>query len=197
MYFLLRFLFYLPIKLLWRVKINNQNNIPDGNFILAANHNSYLDFIILFILFPRRISFLAAEKFFSSKIWKPIMEMTGQIKVDRNSHNKNDVYVKVGDVLRSGGVLGIFPEGTRSRNGCIGKAYSGVAKFAHEYNIPVLPIGIEGTFLAWPPENRFPKFKKCKINIGKVFFVRSQDFNKETIKIMKTISGLCGQTYDY
>lgn len=191
MYYILKYLFYFPINFLWLKKINGVHNIPKGSFILAANHSSYLDFILLFIFFPRKISFLAAEKFFNNIFWRPIMQMTGQIKVDRLNHDKTFVYNSVDNVFRSGGILGIFPEGTRSRDGNMGKYYNGVARFAYKYKVPVLPIGITGTFDAWPPQNKFPKIKKCFINIGKPILINTDDFEKETKNIMYNILDLC------
>ncbi|MFA5127222.1 MAG: lysophospholipid acyltransferase family protein, partial [Patescibacteria group bacterium] len=168
-----------------------------GSFIIAANHSSYFDFIFLYVFIPRRITFLAAEKFFASRFWRPFMKITGQIKVDRGSGDKGGVYEQVDELISKNGVLGIFPEGTRSRSGKIQKAYSGVAKFANKYNIPIVPVGISGTYEIMSPHDNFPKFKKGKINIGASLIVDSDDYEGETRKIMKTISALAGQSYEF
>lgn len=197
MYYLLKYIFYLPIKFFWFKKIYGLQNLPSGSFIIAANHSSYLDFVLLFIFIPKKISFLAAEKFFKHPIWYLIMKATSQIKVERLSSNKEDVYKEVAGVFQRNGVLGIFPEGTRSRTGCLNKAYSGVAKFAYKHNVPVVPIGIIGTFEAWPPNNKIPNFHRCTINIGESIVVSSDDFAAETKKIMLSISKLSFQKYEY
>lgn len=197
MYYILKYLLYFPVKFFWLERMDGFSNIPKSSFILAANHASYLDFILLFILVPRKISFLAAEKFFKNPIWFVIMKITGQIKVDRTSSKKDDVYIAVDNVFKNNRVLGIFPEGTRSRNGFLNKAYCGVAKFSYKYKVPVLPVGISGTFDCWPPYSKFPKFKKCSINIGQPIFINSVDFDLETQKIMRSIAILSDQKYEY
>jgi len=109
---------------------------------------------------------LAAEKFYDSKFWKPIMLLTKQIKVERHSKDKSSVVKKVGEYLAEGKAIGVFPEGTRSRTGQIQKPYVGVSRFAINESALVIPIGIYGAFEILPPQRRFPKFTKCTINIG-------------------------------
>lgn len=197
-YFILKFFSYPFVKLFWGGRLSGIHNIPkNGSFIIAANHSSYLDFILLFCFIPRTISFLAAEKFFNSKFWLPIMKITKQIKVDRNSSDKRGVYKEVDNLFNNHGVLGIFPEGTRSRSGRIQKAYNGMVKFAHKYNVPIIPVGIIGAYEALPPNNKIPKLKKIDVNIGKPIIIMSDNYNLETSIIMKNIAELAGQSYEW
>jgi 1-acyl-sn-glycerol-3-phosphate acyltransferase len=198
MYHVLRVLSYLPVRVLWLGRVVGLQKIDKkDSFIIAANHTSYLDFILLFILLPRKISFLAAEKFFRSSFWRPIMQWTGQIKVDRQSEDKTEVYKNVDRILKEGRVLGIFPEGTRSRTGKINKAYNGVAKFAYKYKIPVVPVGIKNAYSAWSPQMSKPKIKKCDIIIGEPIYINNTDFDVATRNIMKNIANLVEDTYEY
>ena len=197
-YYLLKYLVYPFVKIFWLGDITGLENVPKkGSFIIAANHSSYFDFILLYVIIPRRMTFLAAEKFFTSNFWRPIMKITGQIKVDRESSNKEEVYDKVDKLIKNKGVLGLFPEGTRSRSGKMQKAYSGVAKFAYKYNIPVVPVGVIGAYEIMSPHDKLPKLKKCKINIGAKLNVASDDYENEARKIMKKISVLSGQSYEF
>ena len=84
------------------------------------------------------------------------------------------------DYLSSNNILGIFPEGTRSRDGKLHGGYNGAVKFAYKYKVPIVPIGIIGTFAAWPPHKKKPKLIKCDVNIGNSFIVSSNKycFNK-------------------
>lgn len=196
-YKLLQFFVAPFIKFFWVGKINNINNIPNkGSVILCANHNSYLDFFILASVLKRRVYFLAGEVFFKSKLWRPLMLLTGQIKVDRTSKDKSFVYNQVEGILRINNILGIFPEGTRSRDGKLHKGYNGAVKFAYKYNVPIIPIGIIGTFNAWPPHKKKPKLIKCDINIGSSFIVSSDNFNIETETLMKKIAILAEEKYE-
>lgn len=198
LYSVLKIILYPIVRLLWLGEVSGKENIPNkGSFIIAANHNSYLDFFLLPVVIPRRVYFLAGEVFFQKKLWIPLVKLTGQIKVDRNSKNKSDVYKQVNDLFANGGVLGIFPEGTRSRSGKMQKAYSGVAKFSYKYNIPVIPIGITGTYDAMSPHMKLPRAKKCIIKIGVPILIKGEDYEKETANIMKRIARLSGQSYEF
>ncbi|MDD4333381.1 MAG: lysophospholipid acyltransferase family protein [Patescibacteria group bacterium] len=157
------------IKLIWIKKIFGLENLPkSGPCVITANHQSYFDFLGLFSVLPRKITFLAAEKFFTSRFWRPIIEYTGQIRVNRDSEDKKEVFDLGVKVLRDGRVLGIFPQGTRSRSGEIEKTFTGVARFALAARVPVIPVGIKGAYEIMPPQAKKPKLKKnLEIIIGK------------------------------
>lgn len=188
-YKLLQFFLSPIIRFFWVGNVKNIKNIPsNGSVILAANHNSYLDFFILASILKRRIYFLAGEVFFKSKLWKPLMLLTGQIKVDRYNKDKSQAYNQVEKVLSNNNLLGIFPEGTRSRDGKLQRGYNGAVKFAYKYKVPIIPIGIVGTFNAWPPNKKVPKLMKSNINIGELFLVSNNNFDLETEELMKKIA---------
>lgn len=193
------------VRLIWIKKINGLEKLPKkGPFIVVANHQSYFDFISLISVFPFKLTFLAAEKFYNSRFWKPIMEYTGQIKVDRKAKNKDEVIEKGLEVLNAGGVLAIFPQGTRSRNSKIEKVYIGVAKLALQAKVPIVPIGIKGAFKVMSPQVNKPILKKIiKINIGEIldfseFYSNKyilEQYIKVTDLVMKEVSDLCGKKY--
>jgi len=185
MYWILKIFFGWVIKLIWIKKVEGLKNVPkNGAFIVAANHSSYFDFISLITVLPRRVYFLAAEKFYKSKFWRPLVAGTGQIKVDRESSDKKEVYQKVFSVLNGGEVLGIFPEGTRSADGKIGKTYTGVAKFALGAKVPVVPVGITGTFEVMSRHDKKPKFKKnINVKIGKPIYFEEY-YGKESDEVI-------------
>jgi len=196
-YWLIKMLASPFVRLFWVGSVDGLENIPKkGSCIIAANHKSFLDFILLFVVVPRQTTFLAAEKFFKSPFWLPIMKLTGQIKVERDAKDKRAVYEAVKKVFERGGVLGIFPEGTRSRDGKMHKAFSGISKFSHMYNVPVVPVGIQGTFHAWPPHQRKPKFKKCSVHFGKILSVTNDSYDTATAMIMRHIAELANETYE-
>lgn len=167
-YWFLKTLFGPIVRLIWIKRIEGVKNIPKkGACIIAANHSSYFDFISLITVVPRRIFFLAAEKFYKSKFWWPLVKITGQIKVERENHNKQGVYDKVYATLKKRKIIGIFPEGTRSSSGKIEKTYTGVAKFALKSRVPVVPVGIFGTYEIMSRFDKRPRFKKIvEIKIG-------------------------------
>jgi len=168
-YSLVKGIFGPVARLIWVKRVEGIENIPRGGpCLIAANHNSYFDFICLTAISPRRIYYLSAEKFFKSIKWRLLMKITGQIKVERQSKDKREVFGIVLSALRQGKAVGIFPEGARSPDGQIKKPFTGVAKFALMAEVPVVPVGIEGTFEIMSRYDSFPKFvKKAVIKIGR------------------------------
>ncbi len=136
----------------------------------------------------------------------PFVKFTGQIKVDRDSKNKEESYDLAFSVLKQGKVLGIFPEGTRSGDGEIHKAFTGTAKFALTTKVPVVPVGIVGAYEVLPRQKKFPKIKKIiEIRIGEPMYFQNY-YGKEkdetvlreiTNKIMLKIAELSGKEYRY
>lgn len=175
-----------------------------GPVIIAANHMSYLDFLSLVAVSGARIYFLTAEKFFKSIFWQPIVYLTGQIRVDRTAKDKSHTHINIVRILNKNKILAIFPEGKRSRNGKLQKAYNGIAKIAINHKIPVVPIGIRGTNQILPPHQLIPKLKKdCLINIGKPLYFDKYYYEKDndetfglvTTEIMNEIARLSYQEY--
>lgn len=199
-YAALKAVFGPVVRFVWIRKVEGLENLPkNGAYIIAANHASYFDFLALASVWPKRVYFLAGEVFFKKWLWAPLVKWTGQIRVDRDSHDKSQVYKKVFSVLKNGGVIGIFPEGTRSADGKIGKAFTGVAKFALQADCPVVPVGISGTYQIMSRYDKFPRFKKIiKIKIGKPTYMEGDAgdeniLHQNTEKIMGEISELSNQ----
>ncbi len=190
----------------WVGTITGTENIPNyGSAIFAFNHSSYLDFLCFSSVLKRDIHFLAAEKFYSSRLWAPLMKATNQIKVDRHSDNKENVFKNVFDVLENGGLIGIFPEGTRSRSGQLGKAFNGIIKIALKKRVPIIPVGIIGSHKLWPPNQVLPKLGKIEINIGKKIhidhfhnYLYDQGLNNKLVDhLMHNIADLSKQIYPW
>ena len=195
-----------PIFKKWIRQVKGLDNIPKrGGVIVALNHKSFFDFLCFTAICPREINFLAAEKFFKSKLWLPLMKLTHQIKVERSAKDKGEVFKNALRVLEEGKILGIFPEGTRSRSGNLQKAYPGVAKLAFWSKVPVIPVGIKGTFNILPPHKKIPRLKKCTIEIGKpVYFNKFYDrittsslFSNISHFLMHNIGDLSKEDYNH
>lgn len=196
------------VRLIWVKKVEGLENIPkSGPVIIAFNHQSFFDFLCFVSICPRHIHYLSAEKFFSHKLWSLLMRSTSQIKVDRKDHNKEVLHETIHSHLTHGKVIGIFPEGTRSphENEML-HAFTGVAKYAIKAKVPVIPVGIIGTFEVMAKHDKKPKFKKIvTFRIGKPIHF-TEHFHKElnetdyrvlTDKVMKEISNLSGRKYEH
>jgi len=207
MFYLFLKIFILPIiKLIWVKNIEGLENIPKkDSFIIASNHESYFDFITLYTVTPRRIYFLAGEVFFRKWQWAWLVKLTKQIKVDRSAEDKSESVNQALNYLKNGKVIGIFPEGTRSKDGELRKAYNGAVKLAIYAKVPIIPVGIKGTFEIMSRHDKYPKFKKCELNFGQLIYY---NYNKQIIgdrdkvasltrDLMKKIGLLCGEEYEF
>lgn len=202
-YQLLRYTAGPLIRALWVGSVNGLENIPrSGGLIVASNHESFMDFLCLMAVCPRDVHYLAAEKFFNCRWSRWLMRLSGQIKVDRRAPHPGEAYKEAIAVLRQGEVVGIFPEGTRSPDGQLLRAHVGVARLAHRARVPVLPVGMSGTFEILPKHRRWPRFTKCDIRIGTPmifaeFATGRPDarYRAVTDEIMLRIAALTGENY--
>jgi 1-acyl-sn-glycerol-3-phosphate acyltransferase len=169
LYWIIRKTSSLIVRPFWIKNIVGLKNIPrNGAAILAFNHQSFFDFICFAAISPRNIHYLAAEKFFYHPLTRLVMILTGQIKVNRNDHDKKGVHEMIEKHVKKGSLIGIFPEGTRSPHEKeMLKAFTGVAQFALKHKVPIIPIGIIGTYEVMAKHHKRPNFKKVvTINIG-------------------------------
>lgn len=207
-YFIVRNIVAPIVKLIWVKHVEGIKNIPKhGPAIIAFNHQSYFDFICFIAVSPRNIHFISAEKFFLHPIWRPIMKITGQIKVDRENRDKHETHTLVHEHLDAGKMIGIFPEGTRSpdRNLML-KAFTGVAKYAVYKKVPIIPVGIKGTYDVMAKHDRMPRFSKIVSIItgepidGHKFLVGNlgeDEYRRITDDVMKKIAILSEKTYPF
>jgi len=201
---ILKTIFFPIVRLIWVGKVSGLDNIPlEGSAIIASNHESYFDFLCFLAVNKRWVYYLTKKEHFENIIWAPFMKYTGQIEVDRESSDKTPVYEQALQILREGKLLGVFPEGTRSPNGKLQKAYAGVAKIALLAKVPVIPVAMIGTFEILSKFQYVPRFRRCRIKIGKSVSLEKyygQEISDElaqqiTDKIMRTIGELKKERY--
>lgn len=147
-------------------------NIPrSGGVILASNHLSFIDSIILPAVIDRRVTFLAKSDYFTRKgiggwFIRQFMLAAGQLPIDRGGGKASEDSLNSGlAVLAGGDVLGIYPEGTRSPDGKLYRGRTGVARMILEAGVPVVPVVMVGTGEIMPIGRRFPKIRQ----VGMVF----------------------------
>ncbi|MBP8717756.1 MAG: lysophospholipid acyltransferase family protein [Candidatus Caldatribacteriota bacterium] len=175
-YKICRSICYLVVILFWSLKIKGENiDNYKGPIIIAANHVSYLDPIIVGISVKRPINFIAKKEVFDVPILGYILRKLGVIPVDKKNTNPTSIKKTI-TLLKEGHILGIFPEGTRSLDGKLLKLNSGIIKIALQTNAPIIPIGLNGTFDVYPPHAKIPAFFKRKniyVNFGKPIYLDS------------------------
>lgn len=207
-YFFIKLTLGTLVRTIWVKKVYGIENIPKtGSLIIVFNHQSFFDFLCFISISPRKIHFLTAEKFFSHILWSPLVRLTSQIKVERGKRDKRDLHALVYEHLEHDKVIGIFPEGTRSPDSdTMLYAFTGAAKFAIRKQVPVLPVGIKGTYDVMAKHDKKPKFKKIvTIHIGELMHftkyshtkLNKKAFRILTDKIMIEISKLSGKNYPH
>ncbi len=155
---------------LWDIELTGYDRLPtDGPAILCPNHISFFDSAILTFTMPRNISFVGKADYMGSWKTKFIFPAMGMIPIDRSGGDKSTAALDAArDVLERGELFGIYPEGTRSRNGKLHKGRTGAARLAMQVGCPIYPVGIVGTDEIQPPGARAPKLRKsCAVHIGR------------------------------
>ncbi|MDA1197281.1 MAG: lysophospholipid acyltransferase family protein [Nanoarchaeota archaeon] len=201
---LAKLLFSFPIE-----ELRGLENIPeDGPFILASNHNSFMDPVWLGMSVTknfkkRRLYFISAMFFlFEFMILGVFSEFFGSIKLQKEIR---------GAFIRSaitqidrGNVVGIFPEGIPNNSPLLRKGKTGVARLILHARVPVIPVGIEGSLYVWSKSRLIPRLnKKLRISVGKpmefseYYDKKDDSASLETVTslIMKEIGKLINQDY--
>ena len=161
-------------KLIWRPTVTGRANVPrSGGVILASNHLSFIDSFAIPIVAPRPVSFLAKSDYFTGPglggaVRREFFHAIGAIPVDRHSSRAAQESLDAAlAVVRAGRAFGIYPEGTRSRDGRLYKGRTGVAWLALTAGVPVVPVGLVGTDEVQPVGSSFPRPAKVRVAFGR------------------------------
>lgn len=178
----------LIMRVVWRARATGTENVPrSGPLIVACNHRSYLDPPGMGCFCPRRISYMAKKELFDIPILGPAIAAVGAYPVDRQGSARTAIKRSL-EVLRAGGTVGIFPEGTRNRDGSV-VPQTGVALLASLAGAPVVPAHISGS-------DRAAKFAQIKVAFGPPLTLPAggkathDGLAKFTAEVMSAISAL-------
>lgn len=143
--FLRRVMAWLVPRLM-RFRPQGLENIPEeGPFIIAANHIHALDPLIVAIIVPQHVSFMAKEEVMHSRLLGWLVKQVGSFPVKRGKADIQAIRQAL-KVLAAGQVLGIFPEGTRSKTGEMQAAFEGTALLAARAEVPIIPVALHGQY---------------------------------------------------
>jgi 1-acyl-sn-glycerol-3-phosphate acyltransferase len=135
----------LLFSLLTRVHAEGVGHMPTtGGLVVVSNHLTYLDPLLLGVLFPRQLHFMAKEEIFAFKPLGAWLRWTGTFPVRRGAVDRKALR-EAEDLLRAGEVVMVFPEGHRSATIGAQAARAGAVLLASRVNVPILPVGIAGT----------------------------------------------------
>ncbi|WP_194844204.1 lysophospholipid acyltransferase family protein [Candidatus Clavichlamydia salmonicola] len=131
-----------------------------GSGVVAANHVSYLDPLIVGAAAPSRIFFLAKRALFKNWLASFILKQWGVEPIDKGQHSAHHaIFAKMMSLIDQGKKIAIFPEGTRSVNGLLQKGATGIGMIIAKTECLVIPTYVAGSFAIWSAKKKFPSLK--------------------------------------
>lgn len=152
---------------LFRYRPHGLHNVPlTGGVILACNHQSFLDPVIVSAGLTRSVTFMARDTLFRFAPFRWLIESLNAFPVTRGTADLGAMKNSLRR-LKDGWPLLVFPEGTRTRDGSIGSMRGGIGVLASRAHVPVVPTCIVGAFEAWPREAKLPHPSPIEVRFGK------------------------------
>ena len=172
-----------------RLQIDGRANLPDtGSYILVCNHTSHLDAMCLLCTVPlrkihRTFPAAAADYFFSSLPRSAVSAiLINALPFDRKVHGAESLTVCSELLKNDGNVLIIFPEGTRTTSGEMGRFRSGIGRLVVGTDLPVIPCHLSGGVDAWPKGKALPRPRRLRLRIGRARTYGQLDKNSESVR---------------
>jgi cytidylate kinase len=157
------------LKGLFRMEITGAENVPPvGAAILAANHRSLIDIPVVCMPTRRKVWFMAKEELFKSKLSAAFVSNLGGFPVRRGKPDRSALTRSL-QILESGELLGIFPEGTRTPNARFETLEEGFAYIALKSGAPIVPVAISGTGAIFPKDRKLPRLVRIHVHVGQQF----------------------------
>ena len=209
MVYLIARLILRPLFLVvFRPQVRGKENVPaTGPFIIASNHLSFIDSMAIPLMSPRRVGYLAKAEYFTTPgvrgwLTRTLFTALGALPVERGTHRAAQAALDTAlGVLEAGGGFGVYPEGTRSRDGRLARGKTGVAWLALTADCPVVPVAILGTDRIQPIGATWWRPHRFSVTFGKPLTFpeyRGKAGNgrarrEVTDRIMEAIAELTGQ----
>lgn len=195
---LVRWISIAYFKIFHRIEFHGRENVPaDGPVIIASNHISYYDPVIVGTGVYRNMEFMAWGRLFTIPIFRSMIRFFGAFPVELTKADKS-AYVDALEILLKNKALIIFPEGGRSDDGKVKELKLGIARLALKTNARIVPVTLAGVYEAWPKHRLLPRPGKISVYYHKPITVdkheftdiksRNEYFNKITDRVTKVIS---------
>jgi 1-acyl-sn-glycerol-3-phosphate acyltransferase len=190
---------------LWPTTVTGLENIPDDTgAILCPNHHAIADQLFLGVNTPRHVAFWAKAEYFRSPgllgdLTRRVVTGMGAIPVERaGGRAVLTAFDAAVPILKAGGLVAVFPEGTRSPDGRLYRGRTGAVRLAAQAGVPVVPVGIRGTDRIRPTGRRLPRRHPVTLAFGPALPVKvesAQDARRLTDELIAEIRSLTGQEY--
>ncbi|WP_088007518.1 lysophospholipid acyltransferase family protein [Indiicoccus explosivorum] len=181
------------IKPLYRLEVSGLDNFPEsGGILLCSNHIHNFDPLVMGISAPRPVNFMAKAELFNAPVLKGLLPKVHAFPVKRGLSDREALRTAL-RLLKSGEVVGMFPEGTRSKNGQLGEGLSGAGFFALRGDADVVPCAIIG---------KYRSFRKVRMIFGEPIDMapyreRKASADEVTADIMKAIQRILDENENY
>jgi 1-acyl-sn-glycerol-3-phosphate acyltransferase len=187
------------------VQLEGIENVPEhGGAVLASNHLSFIDSVVLPVNLPRPVYYLGKADYWESWRTRWFFESTGVVPVHRGGGERSSASLRTGvEILSRGDLLGIYPVGTRSPHGRLYRGKTGPVRMALEADVPVVPCAVIGTDRAMPTGAYMPRRRPVTVRYGPpIDLSRYRDRRDDpfvlrsgTDELMYEIMMLSGQEY--
>lgn len=163
-------------RVAWRLEIETDHGIPELPFVVAANHHSFLDAVLIGAVLGQKIRFLALQDLFGHYRWVDrTLKAVDVIPLQRGIVPVGPVRIALSH-LRGGGAVGLFPEGTRHRDFDPSRARHGAAWLATRARVPLVPVALTGTERILGVDNRLRR-GRVRLTVGSPLQSRGEDWS--------------------
>jgi 1-acyl-sn-glycerol-3-phosphate acyltransferase len=153
------------LRLYTRLTVSGREHLPDGAYIIAPNHRSYLDTPFVGAIGWRRFRFMGKQEMWKNRYFGWIFSALGSFPVNRGSADREALKRSI-DVLLAGDPLVLFPEGERKQGPEVQPLFDGVVYVAIKAGVPIVPVGIGGSEKVMPKGSKFVYPRKVHLEIG-------------------------------
>lgn len=162
----LHYLCRLVAVVCFQFRCRGREKLPhSGPVLVCSNHQSFLDPVLVGLTLDRRLNYLARDSLFRSRAFGWLIRFLDAIPIDRSGSGTAGLRESLRRI-RAGELVLIFPEGTRTSDGSVGKLKSGFCMLARRGDVALLPVGIAGAFEAWPRSAPVPRLASIRVCVG-------------------------------
>ena len=166
-----------------------ENVPPTGGVVLASNHQSYWDPVLVAVALRREVHHMARTSLFRNPAFRALIVAFNAFPIERDSGDVKGVKEALVR-LKAGHALLVFPEGTRTWDGLVAPMKPGIRLLAERAAVPIVPVLIEGAFEVWPRRRKLPGLGRVNVVFGRVVETRPHD--DFAVRLREAVRGLHG-----